>query len=431
MSAFQIMVLGIFSTLILVGIGVFAIFGGVFGPRGIGDVEVWGTLEEDIVRGTLEALRAQDRSLESVRYIEKDPATYKDELINAMAAAQGPDLALISAEDLLSFSDKIVTIPYSVIAQGSFLATYIDEAQIFLTPQGELALPFVVDPVVMYWNRDLFASAGIASPPKYWNELLTIAPKITSLDARSSVTRSAVALGEWRNIGTAKEMLATLFMQAGDNIAVRAASGEPEVVFGASPQGSVTNPAESALRFYTEFANPTKTSYSWNRALPDALTMFTAGDLGVYFGFASEYSAIKARNPNLRFAAAVVPQIEGNNTRVVYGYLIGLAIPKSSNNIQGALMAAQSLTSKSGISLISGALSLPPVRRDVSVDTSGDAVAGAFVNSALISRGWLDPSPRETDQIFRSMIESVVSGALTPAAAINEGSRSLQDLFPR
>jgi ABC-type glycerol-3-phosphate transport system substrate-binding protein len=200
MSTFQIVVLGVFSSLILIGIGVFAAFGGVFGSHGVGSVVLWGTLDQQTMQGLLDELHTQDKSIEGVTYVQKDSATYNADLINAMASGSGPDLFMIAGEDLFSFSDKVLTIPYSIVPQGSFLASYVEESQLFLNSQGELALPFTLDPLVMYWNRDLFASAGIASPPKFWNDFLTLAPKITSLDTRSNIKTSAVAIGEWRNI---------------------------------------------------------------------------------------------------------------------------------------------------------------------------------------------------------------------------------------
>jgi ABC-type glycerol-3-phosphate transport system substrate-binding protein len=430
MSTFQIVVLGIFTALILVGIGVFAAFGGVFGSQGVGRVVIWGTVNRQTMQGLIDAMRTVDKGFESVSYEEKDPATYETSLVSAMASGNGPDLFMLPGENLQGFSDKILTIPYGIISQSNFNNSFVDEADLFLTPQGELALPFTIDPMVMYYNRDLFASAGIATPPVYWNDFLTIAPKMTSLDANLSVKKSAVALGEWRNIPSAKAMLTTLFMQAGDGIVVRRNDGAPAVVFGATPQGLTTNPAESALRFYTEFANPTKTSYSWNRSLPQADQMFAAGDLGVYFGYASEYSTLSQLNPNLRFGVAIVPQIEGNSARITYGKIVGLAIPRSTSNTQGALSIAQKLSDKTAIGLISGALSLPPVRRDVGVDTTSNAAAATFVSSALISRGWLDPGPTESDPLFQTMIESVVSGRDTPAGAVSDGAAALQTLFP-
>lgn len=430
LSIFQIVVLGTFSILILVGVGIFAAFGGLLGGASVGKVVIWGDIRSEAFTKIIDTMRTSDKSFEQVSYIEKDPSTYESELLNAMASGQAPDLFLISEEQLVSFADKVATIPYGSFSQGSFVSSYIGESQILLTPEGTLGLPFVIDPLVMYWNRDLFASAGLPKAPELWNDFLDIAPKITSLDVGSNVRRSAVALGEWQNINNAKAILSTLFMQAGDAIVVRNQEGALRSVFGTFPDGGSSNhPASSALRFYTEFANPSKSTYSWNRALPPDDEAFSAGVTAVYFGFASEYPDLLRRNPNLSVGVSLMPQLSSGGANLTFGRMQALSVPRAALNQNGALTIAKKLTSPAGVALVSQQLGLPPVRRDVPVDTSGNAAAGVFVASSLIARTWLDPAPAETDALFETMIESVVSGASTPAEAVAEVGSALQQLI--
>lgn len=427
MSTFQIIVLGVCAALILIGVGVFASFGGAFGSSGgTGQVVIWGTLNVTAMETILSDLKSADDRFQEVLYTEKNPATYDAELLNAMASGNAPDLFLLDSEKLHSFSDKIVTIPYRMVSQTVFLNAFVDESELFLTSQGELALPFLIDPMVMYWNKDILASGGLAEPPRYWNDLLALAPKITALD-RSNITKSAVALGTWSNIAHAKEILATLFMQAGDRVMVRSSDGGLVPVLG-SDTGGGSSDAASALRFYTDFANPTKTTYSWNRSLPLSTTAFTSGDVALYFGFVSEYETLAARNPNLRFGIAQMPQVEGALSSATFGRMVGLAIPRSAKNIEGAATVAQGLVSVEAIQLVSQVTGLPPVRRDVSFDTSANANTAVFAQAALISRGWLDPSSNGTDRVFKTMIESVISGAAEPASAVGTAALELRDL---
>jgi ABC-type glycerol-3-phosphate transport system substrate-binding protein len=432
-TTFQIVVLGIFVGFILVGVGIFAAFGGLNGAgAGVGNVVIWGTYDDPTMQKILGDMRQNDGSFQNVTYVAKDSRTYDQELVNAMASGFGPDIFLISQDDIQSFTDKVVLIPFGTVSQGSFLSSYIDEGQLFLTPQGSLALPFMVDPLVMYWNHDLFANAGLANPPAYWNDLLDIAPKITSLDRGTDVKKSAVAMGTWSNIAHAKAILSALFMQAGDGIVVRSTNtGGAQLVFGANTNGNTTSPAESALRFYTEFADPSKTSYSWNRSLPEAQDSFVAGDTAVYFGLASEYGTLSQRNPNLHYSVATLPQIQGNSNVLTYGEMTALAIPRTSHNISGALTIAAKLSGKDAAAVLAQDTNLPPVRRDVTVDTSSNAAAAVFQQSAIMAQGWLDPSPQTTNGIFQEMIESVISGQNDPAAAVSGARQELLQLLPQ
>ena len=429
MSTFQLAVISIFVAFIVIGVGAFAMFGGVFGGGGVGVVTVWGTMPQETGDYLLDSLRSADKSLQDVSYVEKGAGSYESTLLNAMASGAAPDLFLVTQEQLGAFSDKIITIPYGTVSQSQFTSSFVDEGQLFLTPQGSLALPFMIDPLVMYWNRDLFGSAGIASAPVYWNDFLTLAPKMYSANSSQNITRSAVALGAWSNIAHAKEILSTLFMQAGEPITGRNSSGALMPVFGNTPSNTSGNPAESALRFFTEFGNPSKTTYSWNRSLPRSDEAFIAGKLGVYFGFASEYRTLSERNPNLRFAVALMPQLQAGN-KSTYGRLTALAIPRAARNVAGAAAVAQKLSGAPAAAVLSVYPGLPSARCDVALDTSASTVSDVFAQSALIARGWVDPSQSETDQVFKTMIESVVSGGSEPSGAVSEAAQEFARLIP-
>ncbi len=429
MSNFQIIVMGIFVALVVVGVGVFSLFGGVGGGQGLGQVVVWGTIDQTTMDRVLTSLVESDKTLQDVTYVAKKPATYQGELINAIAAGQGPDLVLLTQSTIGTLQDKITSIPYSAVSQAQFVSSFVDEGQLFLTPQGMLALPFSIDPLVMYWNRDIFTSAGEAQAPQLWNELLALAPKLTSLQAGGTIRRSAAAMGTWDNVTNAKAVLSALIMQSGDFITTRDASGALVATLGSRRDSASVPPAAEALRFYTDFANPSKTTYSWNRSLPASSLAFASGDVAVYFGFAGEYRTIAERNPNLRFGVALLPQLEGG-ARITSGNIQGLALARGAKNPSGALVAAQKLTAAAASAAVAQATGLPPARRDVSIDTSASAAAAAFMQSALMARGWADPNSAATDGIFKSMIESVSSGKSAPEQAVYDASAAMRQLLP-
>lgn len=429
MSNFQLVVTGIFAALIIIGMGVFATKGGGGSGSSIGQVVIWGTLDQSAMSGALDALRQSDKSYAGVSYVYKDPATYQNQLVDAMAAGRGPDLFFVSPETISTLADKIRVIPYSTVSQQTYTSSYIDEARLFLASQGPAALPILIDPLVMYSNRDALSGAGVAEPPKYWDELLTLAPQLTVVDSNAIVQKSAVALGGLSNISYAKEILATLVMQAGDPIVVPGGQSGQMVVFGQTPQGAGGNPAVSALQFYTNFSNPSKTSYSWNRSLPEAGDAFVSGKLALYFGFASDYQGLLLRNPNLHVGVAMLPQIKTGGVRLTYGRLTGVAIARTATNPTGALAIAELLSGQAGVGTIATALKLPPVRLDVAQDTSANAPLAVFDQSAIMARAWLDPNPAQTDDIFKSMIESVVTGASQPDKAVSDAAQALGILY--
>ncbi|MGH7141628.1 MAG: extracellular solute-binding protein [Minisyncoccia bacterium] len=428
LSLFQLVVFGICGVLIIGGVLVFAALSRG-GASSVGMVVIWGTLPQASMDTLLQNLREKNSSFENVSYKQMDASSYDSDLINAIASGEAPDLALLSADEIMPFQNKLYLIPYTSMSKSEYQSSFVGEGDLFLNPNGILALPFTLDPLVMYWNKDLFSAAGLAEPPQYWDDVLTDTPKLTTLSSRG-ITTSAIAMGEWDNVSDAKAILSALTMQAGDPItSVDAATGKVSIAYGESPSQSIESPASSALSFYTDFADPSKISYTWNRTLPLSQEAFAAGDLAIYLGLASEDAAIAARNPNLNFGVAELPQAKGEATPVTFGNLTGLTIPRGAKNYQGAVKIAELLSGDAGASGIASALHLPPVRRDLIAASPTDPNATAFAESALIAHGWLDPDPSGTDSIFQSMIESVLSGQNEPAAAVSQAALALQRLL--
>jgi len=281
---------------------------------------------------------------------------------------------------------------------------------------------------VMYWNRDIFTSALLAAPPSLWSEFYALAPKITVREQSGNITRSFVSFGEYRNVSNVKELLSVLLMQAGSSI-VQRKNDELKAALVIQAPTNIENPVVTAVRFFTEFSKPNKDSYSWNRSLPQSRSMFEAGDLALYFGFASEYQSIKQKNPHLNFDVAMVPQVSPTATKLTFGRMYGVAIVRASKNQAGALHATTLLSGSSVIGGISALTNLPPVRRDLVSLRPTDPVSSVFYASALIARAWYDPSPVETNLIFMNMIESVNSGRSNMSEALSVAHNSLGNLL--
>jgi len=182
------------------------------------------------------------------------------------------------------------------------------------------------------------------------------------------------------------------------------------------------------LRFFTDFANPVKTHYSWNRALQESRQAFAAGDLALYLGYASEEPTIRRINPNLNFGISATPQIRDEDVSMNMARVYGYAIPRASDNQQGALTIAYLLAGKEQSALITQALGIPAARRDVLAEpkTGNEQL---IIKQAIIGRTWVDPDPGRTDEIFRDMIQGVTSGAAKITEALQRADRAMGDII--
>jgi ABC-type glycerol-3-phosphate transport system substrate-binding protein len=431
LSTFQIVVTAVFIFFTIVGVMLFAGVGGMGGGDvKIGKVVIWGSFDDRIMNSFLNELSSDDSRFDEVTYIEKDLRFFDENLVEALASGNGPDIFFLEQDTILRHKDKIFQIPYDIMSRREFKDVFIEEGELFLNEEGIVALPFVVDPMILYWNRDHYSQAGLSRPPQFWDELLSLAlnGKLTTRDVSGTIFKSAFSIGEYQNIAHAKELLSMLMLQAGGELVVKNENGTLSSGLRHRLNDGQT-PSENALRFYTDFANPAKSVYTWNRALPEAKQAFVSGILSNYVGFASELSSVREQNVNLNFDVALVPQVRSSGNSVTYGKMTSLAIPEASKNINGAIQIAFALTSDVALQTISQKTGLSPVSRALLSERPSDPFKVIFADAALQSRAWLDPRASETDLIFKTMIESVVSGRLRVNESIKVAHQELENLL--
>jgi len=142
-------------------------------------------------------------------------------------------------------------------------------------------LPLSLDSMVMYYNRDFLNQAHLAEPPVTWSEVATFVSKISLVNEQNDITRSGAALGTYDNIPHATDILSLLMMQNGATM-----STGSKITFNLpASSDSAYYPGSEALRFYTDFASPEKSVYTWNDTLPDALDAFATGQTALFFGY--------------------------------------------------------------------------------------------------------------------------------------------------
>lgn len=423
---FQIIVIGIFVLLAIGGLVLFANFSGLGGTGvKVGTVTVWGILPASAMNAQLDTLKANRKEFATVSYVQKSAENFDAVLANAIASGVGPDLVLISQEELLAERSKLTVIPFSVISQRTYLDTFLPIDELFLTDKGTYGIPLVVDPLVLYYNRTLLSSAGVAQAPATWEAVTGLAPRLT-LKPGGQIMRSALAFGEYANIPAARGIVSLLLFQSGSSITTLS-SGSVRSALTTSANGDTfgVSPAESALNFYTQFADPAKTVYSWNRSLQDARQAFIAGDLVLYVGYASEAPFLAAANPNLDFDMAKVPQPSTSQSRTTFGRAYAFAIPKATKNYGGALTVARTLAGKDQVTPVSRKLSMAPAQRALLIPASDDRFQAVFYPEALIAKGWLSPLPSVTDGIFAAMIGNITSGRLSVRDALEKADQAL------
>ncbi|HYF10172.1 MAG TPA: extracellular solute-binding protein [Candidatus Paceibacterota bacterium] len=430
LTAFQIVIIAICLLGIVGGVVAFATYRSGSSADDLPPMTLWGSVPREQMESFLANSQALRDTKVQLSYVEKRAESLEAELVDALASGRGPDLILAPQELILRQQGKLAVLPYGNLSERDFKNSFIGGGEIFLLPEGVLAQPVLVDPLVLYWNRTLLTNAGVANPPRFWDELFTLAPLVSERDKQGNITRSLVAFGEYGNVSGAKAILSALILQGGNAIVGKDSSGRFTALLGLTTPDDLS-PVESAVRFYTDFSNPSKSIYSWNRGLPQSQEMFAAGKLGLYVGFASELPAIRAKNPNLDFDLAALPQVRDGARVATYGRLYAFAVPRASANQGYALLGAMRLTQAAPAQEFANALGIPPARRDLLAATPADPYLVVLYRAALQSLSWLDLDAVGSDAVFRRMIESVTSGRARIGESVNRANAELQEVLNR
>ncbi len=423
-STFQIIIIVVFS--LFVALGMIVLYWTNKGGSGekITTVYLWGPVSSVTMNGFLESLQLDKQGL-NVVYEEKPADSFDEKFVEALASGIGPDAIVLPEESIYRHFDKITPIPYQTFTERNFKDSYLTGAEVYLNPKGVIGIPFSIDPLIMYWNRDMFASKGIANSPKYWDEFLALSSKLTEKKGASGLTKSAVALGEFSNISNAKEIISAMSMQAGNYFT------------GINSEGDLTLNLDKekfldVLDFYSQFANPLKKVFSWSRSLPNSRTVFSRGDLGVYFGFFSEKNDIFGSNSNFDFDYGYLPQVRNGDNRVTYSNMLAISVLKQSRNPSATMKLAFLVGSKEAVKIWGDLTGLPPIRRDLYSEKPTDSFGIIGYDSALIGRGWLDPNGKKTREVFRDTVESISSGWQTSTEAVADfGTKLYQVLITK
>jgi ABC-type glycerol-3-phosphate transport system substrate-binding protein len=254
-------------------------------------------------------------------------------------------------------------------------------------------------------------------------------PTLNKKDTSGKILKSAAALGQFSNVVNAKNILSALFMQTGNPI-ISEKNGSFYSALSDTSQSSLGN-VNSALLFYTSFADPAKDTYSWNKSFANSKDFFSSNNLAFYFGYASELKSLINKNPNLDFAVAPLPQIKNANFKLTSAQVTGIAVSAFSKNLTTAVTAASLMTQGDFAAKFSSTLLIPPARRTLLSVRQTDAFFPTFYSSALYAKGWLDPSSKDSDNIFRTMVENVLSGSMSVENSIRDASAKLSLLLNR
>lgn len=369
---------------------------------------------------------------------------YEDELIRAFAENRGPDILSLHNTWLPAYQVLLEPMPTSVSltyqeTQGSLRketvvvarteptmsmreleSTFVEQVaqdvvldyqiDTDVTPEEKIyGLPLAMDTLALYYNKDLFNNAGIATPPQSWSEFQDAVIALTTYDNSGNVNQSGAALGTSQNVERASDIVSLLMMQNGTQMT----DSKNKITFNTVSRDVAEGvfPGFDAVSFYTDFANPTKEVYSWNNTFDSSFESFTNGETAMFMGYSYHIPLIQTTSPKLNFGIAPVPQISGAREVNFANYWVE-TVAASSDYPEWAWDFILFETGEDQVASFLETAKKPTALRNLISSQLNDTYLGAFAEQTLTAQSWYHGyNSGVMEDVFEDLIDAVLSGA--------------------
>jgi multiple sugar transport system substrate-binding protein len=294
-----------------------------------------GADEAKELQGVIDKVNAAATDFEIVH--QASPADYYTKLQTQIAGNTAPDLMWLSQEYIANYADNgaILDVTDLVGKMSDMPAAKLDDYY-----PGSLAvskyndklygLPWIAQPVMLYYNVDAFKTAGMNPPDESWtwDTFKDAAKKLTIKDASGNVTQWGTSFNGWPPIQM-------FIWQAGGEVITKDLKSSPID----SPE------AIQGEKFYSDII------YNPDYAVPEATIkeqgfgeMAKAGKVAMFFGGAADdLDYAHAKDPkNADLKMALVPK--GPKDRTTFAWTAITAVSARTQNPEIATKAMVALT---------------------------------------------------------------------------------------
>jgi len=376
----------------------------------------WDTQEDwkEII-DAFKAYEVQNRGLNvTIEYEKLDKYNYEEILLDRMLNKKSPDIFMIYNTWVPKYQQRIEPMPEGMVTLSQFKEAFPQVATDDLIVDDKIySLPMYIDTLALFYNKDMFANAGIIKAPETWNEFVADVEKLTVFNESGGIDRLGATMGGAEDVDRSQDIAMLIVMQ--NNKKATLHNSQTLVSFD-------TAEARGAIKFYTDFANPASKFYTWDyNDKTYSIDLFTGLRSAMSINYSYEIENIQSKTGgSLNYAVAPVPQ-QYPNDKVNY---VNYWSPVVSNNpscIRQAgvtasctdiawdfiYFAAQSKNARSYIeSTGRPAANLTLAEEQAGMDGSPLA---PFATQILTAKSWANIDNEENDDILLEMIDSIIT----------------------
>ena len=415
-------------------------------------IVVWSFEDEDAWKPIIKSFQSENKDYTLIYQKQTLDDSYENRVLNSILSGQGPDVWSMPNQWVYRHKDQLAAMPDTMaktinmdnkFVQSIKQSVYFDNKIYALSPADQ--------PLMVYYNPKLFSSTNDAiqnndkidsstkkadgilldSPPLLWTDFIKTANLLTQKDTKGNITVSGLAMGT-KNITNSVDILYLLMMQNYTNII----SSDGKVATFNLPKdtstGSNDYPGKRAMEFFTSFANPASSNYTWNDSLGTDIDAFAEGKAAMILGYSDLQYYYSQKYPLINYKKAFVPQINSDQDKIVdYAKFNAFGVSKLSNNQASAWNLINKLTTDNSgdfnsysrlySSTKAGSYDLGLANR---TGNNPEKLSLATANSLVRGR-----FPNEFDQVLKDAIYMVNTGKQDSSSALDLAASNATDLL--
>ena len=355
----------------------------------------------------------------TVKHTNFPYADYRKKVAIAVSAGDGPDVVQLYYGWLNDYRDSGLLQPLSKEAfpHASIESEFFPMVSTMKVDGDYWGLPTAVRALALFYNKDLFAAAGLSGAPETLDEMVEYAKKLTKKDSGGNyeVVGYATDGGAGQEHHFMREVLTRLFGGApysedGTKVTYNDAAGA------------------KALKYLTDFQMTHKTGASgfMNRG-QDA---FKAGKAGMVLDGSFRINTFK-KVEELNFGIAELPGHEGNRYNFASYWINGISSKAEGEKLAAANKFLQHITNDAAMQLWLDTVGELPAKPAIALTDENQAhpYFGPFIRGLGYATATAFKSEKPQRQAIIDAIDMVTLQGVSPSDALNKVAKDEQEVL--
>ncbi|MCY4017876.1 MAG: extracellular solute-binding protein [Chloroflexi bacterium] len=376
----------------------------------------------------IEQFEAENPGIDVIHNSDIPYANFRDELAASAPAGVGPDVVTLFYGWIPAFVDAgyLVPLPEDAFSEDFILETFSPMVANAKFEGSYWAIPTAVRSLALFWNKDIFAAAGLdpETPPATLDDFVEAAIATTAYDGDESDVYNITTQGH-------APALASQDHHWFREVLIRQFGGAP---YSDDGRTVTYNSEEGCAAFSWLAAFETELVTGSNDILDGATNAFVNGESALHVDGSFRVGTIRNNNPDLNYGVAELP-VGPNGEQHTFGSYWTHGITRRANDdparLEAAIKFLQFITTPEAGTLWVNNVGELPAQLAAASDEAilADPILGPFSAGLAYSHATFFVDESAQRQVLIDAFDNIRLGGMDPCDALDEAAAAEQELI--